>query len=358
MLELDFPGEIRDNEKIDIKILSEILKNKFGSSSNSLEIKQYRKGYSNLTYNLLWNNKEFILRKAPFGALVKGGHDMKREFNILSRLSLHYDKVPKTYFYFDDKSIIDFDFYLMEKLEGIILRPKTLNSMMPEKDVTKKLSVNFIKTLSSLHKLDFKKIDLEFLGKGNGYAKRQVVGWSERYNKSKTDEIKEMEYLMNWLLNNLPKEVNYSLIHNDFKYDNIVLNKDDYSDILGVLDWEMSTIGDPLFDLGTTLGYWVQNNDHPLLKEISLSPTTSSGNLNRMELIDNYEKYSKIKVNDPVYYYVFGLFKISVIVQQIYFRYKKGYTKDDRFSNLLSIVKVCSLVAYQAINRNKIDDLF
>ena len=120
MLELDFPGEIRDNEKIDIKILSEILKNKFGSSSNSLEIKQYRKGYSNLTYNLLWNNKEFILRKAPFGALVKGGHDMKREFNILSRLSLHYDKVPKTYFYFDDKNIIDFDFYLMEKLEGII----------------------------------------------------------------------------------------------------------------------------------------------------------------------------------------------------------------------------------------------
>ena len=229
MLELDSPGEIRDNEKLDSKILSEILKNKFGSSSNSLEIKQYRKGYSNLTYNLLWNNKEFILRKAPFGALVKGGHDMKREFNILSRLSLHYDKVPKTYFYFDDKNIIDFDFYLMEKLEGIILRPKTLNSMMPEKNVTKKLSENFIKTLSSLHKLDFKKINLDFLGKGDGYAKRQVLGWSERYNKSKTDEIKEMRHIMSWLLNNLPKEVNYSLIHNDFKYDNIVLNKDDYS---------------------------------------------------------------------------------------------------------------------------------
>jgi len=358
MLKIDSPEEVRKNEKIDQKILSQILKDKLGSSSNLFELKQYRKGYSNLTYNIYWKNKEFVLRKAPFGAAVKGGHDMKREFDILSKLSLHYDKVPKTYFYYNNKNVLDFDFYLMEKLKGIILRPNTSSSLMPNKTTLKKLSKNFIKTLSELHDLDFRKIGLEFLGKGQGYAKRQIYGWSERYNKSKTDEIKEMNYLIKWLIDNLPKKENYSLIHNDFKYDNLVLNQNDCSTIVGVLDWEMSTIGDPMFDLGTSLGYWVQNNDHPLLKKISLSSTTSEGNPTRMELINMYEGFSKIKVDYPVYYYVFGLFKISVIVQQIYFRYKKGYTNDDRFSNLLSIVRICSLVAYQSIKKNKIDDLF
>ena len=157
MLKIDSPEEVRKNEKIDQKILSQILKDKLGSSSNLFELKQYRKGYSNLTYNIYWKNKEFVLRKAPFGAAVKGGHDMKREFDILSKLSLHYDKVPKTYFYYNNKNVLDFDFYLMEKLKGVILRPNTSSSLMPNKTTLKKLSKNFIKTLSELHDLDLEK---------------------------------------------------------------------------------------------------------------------------------------------------------------------------------------------------------
>ena len=357
MLELDAPEKVRKEEAIDIKKLSNILKKKFGFSSKKPIIKQYRKGFSNLTYNIFWDNKEYILRRPPLGKVTKGGHDMKREYNILSNLSKHYDKVPKTYLYFNDKKLFEFDFYLMEKLEGIILRPNTPNELMPGKKIMKNISKKFIKTLSSLHKLDYKILGLEKFKKGNGYSSRQIIGWSERYFKSKTNKIKEMDFVINWLSKNQKSKETFSLIHNDYKYDNIVLNKN-YSKILGILDWEMATIGNPLFDLGTTLGYWVQENDHPLLKKISLSPTTSSGNFSRAEILHYYEKYSELEVKDPVYYYVFGLFKISVIVQQIYFRYKSGYSKDKRFSNLIDVVKVCSLVAYQAIKKNKIDDLF
>ena len=357
MLKLDSPEDIRKEEVLDIKKLSNILNKNFGASPKNLILKQYRKGFSNLTYNILWNNKEFILRRPPLGKVTKGGHDMKREYDILSKLSNCYDKVPKTYLYFNDKKFLDYDFYLMEKLEGIILRPNTPNDLMPEKKKMENISKKFIKTLSALHKLDYNKIGLNNFKKGNGYSSRQISGWSNRYLKSKTNDIKEMDFIINWLSKNQQSKEIFSLIHNDYKYDNIVLNKN-YTKILGILDWEMATIGNPLFDLGTTLGYWVQENDHPLLKKISLSPTTSSGNLSRTEIVNFYEKYSEIQVKDPVFYYVFGLFKISVIVQQIYFRYKSGYSKDKRFSKLIDVVKVCSLVAYQAIKKNKIDDLF
>tara|TARA_B100000579_G_scaffold91917_2_gene72601 strand:+ start:7523 stop:8596 length:1074 start_codon:yes stop_codon:yes gene_type:complete len=357
MLELDAPEEVRKEEAIDIKKISSILNKNLGFSSKKLIVKQYRKGFSNLTYNISWNNNEFILRRPPLGKVTKGGHDMQREYEILSKLSKHYDKVPKTYLYFNDKKFLEYDFYLMEKLEGIILRPNTPNELMPDKSSMENVSKIFIKTLSSLHKLDYKKLGLENFKKGNGYSSRQIFGWSKRYLQSKTNEIKEMDFIINWLSKNQKSKEKFSLIHNDYKYDNIVLNKD-YSKILGILDWEMATIGNPMFDLGTTLGYWIQSNDHPLLKKISLSPTTTIGNFSRMEIVNFYEKYSQIEVKDPVYYYVFGLFKISVIVQQIYFRYKSGYSKDLRFSKLIEVVRTCSIVAYQAIKKNKIDDLF
>lgn len=358
MIELDSPGEVRKSEELNNLNLSFYLKNKLGSSKRPLVINQFKKGFSNLTYSIIWDKNEYVLRKPPFGANIKSGHDMRREYNVLSNLSKYYNKVPKTYFFEDDKNVIGSSFYVMQRLNGIILRPNTSESSMPDKKDISKLSKNFIKTLTELHGLQYKKMGLDNLGKGVGYGMRQIVGWSERYKNSKTDDIKEMNSLMSWLINNLPKQNKSSLIHNDYKYDNVVLDKDNISKIVGVLDWEMSTIGDPLFDLGTTLGYWVQSNDHPMLRKISLSSTTAEGNPSRMTLINIYEKYSKVKVNNPVFYYAYGLFKICVIVQQIYYRFKKGYTDDKRFSNLIDIVKICSLVARRSIEKNKIDDLF
>ena len=202
MLELDSPEDVRKEELLDIKKLSNILNKNFGASPKNLILKQYRKGFSNLTYNILWNNKEFILRRPPLGKVTKGGHDMKREYDILSKLSNCYDKVPKTYLYFNDKKFLDYDFYLMEKLEGIILRPNTPNDLMPEKIIMENISKKFIKTLSALHKLDYNKIGLNNFKKGDGYSSRQISGWSNRYLKSKTNDIKEMDFVINWLSKN------------------------------------------------------------------------------------------------------------------------------------------------------------
>ena len=196
------------------------------------------------------------------------------------------------------------------------------------------------------------------MGNINGYVKRQVEGWIKRYNHSKTDSIANMEFIASWLHENQPVEVQGSIVHNDFKYDNLVLDKDNHSKITAVLDWEMATIGDPLMDLGTTLGYWVDKNDLPELKLFQLSATTLDGNPTREGILELYEKESEKNITNPVFYYVFGLFKIAVIAQQIYFRYKKGYTKDRRFSLLNLAVMSLSVMAKQAIIKNRLSDLF
>ena len=206
MFELDSPGKVRKNEGLDDENLSSYLKKKLGDSNKSLEIKQFKKGFSNLTYSIIWGNNEYVLRKPPFGANIKGGHDMKREYTVLSNLSKHYSKVPKTYLFEDNKNIIGSPFYIMQRLNGVILRPNTPEVSMPDEKDIKKLSSNFIKNMAELHSLDYKMIGLKDFGKGDGYGMRQIIGWSERYKKSKTDDIKEMDNLMSWLINNLPKQ--------------------------------------------------------------------------------------------------------------------------------------------------------
>ena len=231
MIELDSPGEVRKSEELNNLNLSFYLKKKLGSSRRPLVIKQFKKGFSNLTYSIIWDKNEYVLRKPPFVANIKSGHDMRREYNVLSNLSKYYNKVPKTYFFEDDKNVLGSSFYVMQRLNGIILRPNTPESSMPDKKDISKLSKNFIKILTELHALKYKKVGLDDLGKGDGYGMRQIVGWSERYKNSKTDDIKEMNNLMSWLINNLPKQNKSSLIHNDYKYDNVVLDKDNISKI-------------------------------------------------------------------------------------------------------------------------------
>ena len=206
MIELDSPGEVRKSEELNNPNLSFYLKKKLGRYRSPLVIKQLKKGFSNLTYSIIWDKNEYVLRKPPFVANIKSGHDMRREYNVLSNLSKYYNKVPKTYFFEDDKNVLGSSFYVMQRLNGIILRPNTPESSMPDKKDISKLSKNFIKILTELHALKYKKMGLDDLGKGDGYGMRQIVGWSERYKNSKTDDIKEMNNLMSWLINNLPKQ--------------------------------------------------------------------------------------------------------------------------------------------------------
>ena len=352
----DLPKKVRNGEELDlVKLKKYLLKINFDLN----HVNQFPSGYSNLTYLLTSGSKEYILRKPPFGAeSLKGGHDMLREFTVLKNLKSQFDLVPEVYHFCEDKSIIGSTFYLMERVKGNIIRPNLSEENSPGKKIIREISKQMINTLSTLHNVDIKAANLTDLGKINGYNQRQVDGWIKRYYHSKTSTIDNMEFVAKWLKNNIPMETKASIIHNDFKYDNIVLDKENFSRINAILDWEMATIGDPLMDLGTSLGYWVDNDDLPELKLFQLSATTLQGNPTREEFLHEYMLKSNTKIDNPIFYYVFGLFKIAVIAQQIFFRYKKGYTKDKRFKLLELAVISLSVMAKQSIEKNRLSNLF
>ena len=355
---IDTPKNIRDGEEFPIENLEIFLKeNDF--EINNLIFKQFPSGYSNLTYFLKSSSKEFVLRRPPFGAKsLKGGHDMLREYNVLKNLKSQFNKVPKVHLYCDNDDIIGAPFYIMDRVEGYIIRPNLQEQDSPGEEVIRNVSDSLVSTLVELHNVDINEANLNNLGKIDGYVKRQVEGWIKRYNHSKTDIIANMDFVAKWLNDNQPLEVEGSIVHNDFKYDNLVLDKNNHSKITAVLDWEMATIGDPFMDLGTTLGYWMDKNDLPELKLFQLSATTLEGNPTREGILEMYESKSGKTIPNPVFYYVFGLFKIAVIAQQIYFRYKKGFTKDRRFGLLNLAVMSLSIMAKQAITKNRLSDLF
>jgi len=355
---IDSPSEIRHGEEFALEKLKTYL-SKNNIHADSLSIKQFPSGYSNLTYFLKTSSKEFVLRRPPFGAKsLQGGHDMFREYNVLKNLKSQFTKVPDVYLYCDNNEIIGAPFYLMERVEGYIIRPNLQQKDSPGKEVIQNVSKSLVSTLVELHNVDIDQANLNELGNINGYVKRQVEGWIKRYNHPKTDSIANMEFIASWLHENQPLEIQRSIVHNDFKYDNLVLDRYNHSKITAVLDWEMATIGDPFMDLGTTLGYWVDKHDLPELKLFQLSATTLDGNPTREGILELYEKEYGKSITNPVFYYVFGLFKIAVIAQQIYYRYKKGYTKDRRFSLLNLAVMSLSVMAKQAIIKNRLSDLF
>jgi aminoglycoside phosphotransferase (APT) family kinase protein len=350
---LDRAVDIRKGEELDIQKLTNYLKNNLPNFEGKVAVKQFPGGFSNLTYLITQGSKEWVLRKPPFGANIKSAHDMGREFKVLSLLEPVYSQIPKPLAYCEDDSILGSSFYLMERVKGIILRsrvPKGLD--LTPKDF-KKLSTQTIENLVELHNLELEQSNLISLGKPEGYVQRQVAGWTKRYFKAETDEIKSMNAAAEWMQSNMPIQKTSAFIHNDYKYDNLVLNADTLT-IKAVLDWEMATVGDPLMDLGTSLAYWVEEKEHPALKSYNL--TWVEGNLTRQEVVEKYAELRNIKVEDVLFYYVFGCFKLGVIAQQIYARYKKGYTNDERFALLIHLVKACGNNAQNAIKYNRINN--
>lgn len=357
-VELDKAKAVRKGEALNEIALSAYLAKVLQKDGGRLEVKQFPSGFSNLTYLINFDDTDYVLRRPPFGANIKSGHDMGREFKILSALEGHYDKAPKPVLFCEDLSILDAPFYLMERVEGTILRASTPQDQMPIPEQFVSLSNNLVDTLVELHQLDYKAIGLGDLGNPEGYVERQVVGWSKRYQKAKTHDHEAMEKTAVWLNAHLPKQQLASLVHNDFKYDNLILTPDDQLNVKAVLDWEMTTLGHPLMDLGTTLGYWIHHTDPDFIAQNQLNLTTQLGNPTRGELVEMYAKKSGNTVDDIVFYFVFGVFKIAVIVQQIYYRYAQGHTQDPRFKHLDKIVSIYGLVAQQAIQKKKIDHLF
>ena len=351
--------EVRKGEELDkIKISNFFFDNNLISTKNiEPNIQQYSNGYSNLTYLINFEESNFVLRCPPKGA-VKKGHDMSREYNVLSKLNASFSKVPKTHIYNDDLSILNCPFYVMEMVDGIILTGNEVNKRNIKADDFGKISKVWLETFVELHALDYKSIGLENLGRPYGYIDRQIEIWSNQYNIAKTTEIESADKVMKWLFENKPSSQNTSLIHNDYKYDNVVFKDENWNRINSILDWEMCTIGDPLMDLGTSIAYWTMSNDHPLILNGLKSPTIFEGNPSRSKIVELYCKKTNTEIDDFVFYYVYGLFKIAVIVQQIFFRFKKGLSSDQKFSKLDKYAKVLSDTAWQSIQKMQIENLF
>ncbi|MFY0602905.1 MAG: phosphotransferase family protein [Flavobacteriaceae bacterium] len=348
--------EVRKGEELPELTLKQFLqKNELINNVESeLFIKQFTHGYSNLTYLLSIEDKEYVLRKPPVGA-VKRGHDMSREFKVQSGVQKGFSKVPKMFGYTDDETILGSEFYIMEKVEGIILNYKEAHKRNIQPDQYKVIANSWLDTFTELHQLDYQAVGLSDLGRPEGYVERQVTNWGKQYLKAATEDVPEAKKVMQWIQEHQPKQYDHCLIHNDYKYDNVVFGDSSWKDITAVLDWEMATLGDPLMDLGTSLGYWTVATDHDFVKQGIPSPTIFEGNPIRSEVVEMYAQKSGRDIQNMVFYYAFGLFKIAVIAQQIYYRYSKGLTTDPRFANLNKAAELCCKLALKSIKTNKID---
>ena len=332
---LDEAGNIREGEELDIAVIDAYMKKTIPDLEGELSITQFPGGASNLTYQISYGENAYILRRPPFGKIAKGAHDMLREANIMKALKPVYPYVPEIISICEDDSILGCQFYVMEKLTGVIPRQNMPKELQLSEAGTRDMCLSVVDKFIELHQVKVEGTDLEKLGKGIGYVERQIIGWSDRYNKSMTDDATDFAKVMDWLKTNMPKDVGQVLIHNDFRLDNVVLDVDDTSHVIGVLDWEMATIGDPLMDLGNSLAYWIEADDEPQFQMMRRQPTHLKGMLTRNEVIEYYLEKTGYQVESFVFYEVYGLFRLAVIMQQIYYRFFHGQTKDKRFSGFV-----------------------
>ncbi len=349
----DEPVKTRDGEELNSEKVLEFIKSTVPGAGNRIEIKQFPSGFSNLTYLVKTDTREMILRRPPFGKKAKTAHDMSREYRILKALNPVFPYAPLPLVYSEDESVMGSSFYLMERINGIILRKDLPKEMTLTKENARRLSENLISVLCSLHKVDFSKAGLADFGKPDGYVRRQVDGWSGRYRDARTPDAPDFEKVMQWLHDKMPGESGLvSIIHNDYKYDNAVLNPENPVEIIGILDWEMATLGDPLMDLGSSLAYWIEKDDPQEMQMMRQMPTNIDGMLTRNEQVSLYAEKTGIKIDNFDFYYCFGLFRLAVIAQQIYYRFFHGQTKDERFKSLIFAIKILEGVATKVMQKS------
>lgn len=329
---LDRAHEVREGEALDAGRVDQWLKQEVPGIEGEPEVRQFPSGASNLTYLLRYPRRDLVLRRPPFGTKAKGAHDMGREFRVMSRLKPVYPWVPEMIAFCDDESVLGCEFYVMERLEGLILRKDIPGDLKLDGEEASELCRNVVERLIELHQVDYEAAGLAEIGKGPGYVKRQIDGWSERFRNARTDDVSDFERVMGWLEAHRPDDVATCVIHNDFRFDNVVLDPANPLQVIGVLDWEMATLGDPLMDLGNTLAYWVQADDDEFFQAVRQQPTNAPGMMTRRQVIDLYLDRTGRSVDSFDFYLVYGLFRLAVIVQQIYYRYYHGQTSDPRFA--------------------------
>jgi aminoglycoside phosphotransferase (APT) family kinase protein len=351
---LDQPAPVRPDASFDVAALVAWLRARHPDLVGEAELLQFGRGYSNLTYLLRFGARELVVRRAPPGVNIKSAHDMGREFRILSALAPTWPKVPRPLAHCEDPSIIGTPFYVMERVNGVILRSQLPPDLVLDEATVRRISESACDTLAEIHMIDWRAAGLGDLGKPAGYVERQVRGWADRWHKARTDDVPDMEKLGGWLEEHRPPESGATLVHNDFKYDNVILAPD-LSKVIAVLDWEMATIGDPLMDLGTALGYWIQADDPPVFHVKVFGPTHLPGNLTRIEFVERWSRATGRDGSNVLFYYAFALFKLAVVAQQLYKRWVDGLTKEDRYAVMLAGVRALGMAAMVAIEKRRID---
>ena len=328
---LDYAGDVRTGEQLDLGRLDRWLKSRLDGLHGEPALGQFAGGASNWTYHVAYPGRDLVLRRAPAGTKAAGAHDMGREYRIQKALRPVYRYVPAMLAYCDDAAIVGSEFYVMEKLDGIVLRRNLPAGLQLEPDKARDVCHRLIDCLIELHEVDYRNEGLDGLAPGAGYMERQIEGWSRRYRNARTWNVPRAEPVMRWLADNVPRDEQLALIHNDFRFDNVVLDPAAPTRIVGVLDWEMATIGDPRMDLGNSLAYWIQADDDRIARSTRRQPTHVPGMLTRAEVVSYYSARRGIDLGGFRFFEVYGLFRLAAIVQQIYFRYHRRETRNPAF---------------------------
>ena len=352
---------VRRGEELSVSTLADYLRDKIEGVEHGITVEQFPGGHSNLTYLLKTDStgtpdcagREYVLRRGPQGPVAPKAHDMAREFHVLQAVHPHFPEAPAVYHLCEDPSVIGAVFFIMERRNGTVLRHKIPPEIESTPCYQRKISEAFIDCMVRLHSIDVASTGLISLGKPEGFVERQLRGWTDRWNRAKTEELPQMSRVVEWLEKNLPPSLAPTLVHNDYKLDNIMLSPGAADRIEAVLDWEMTTVGDPLADLGLTLCYWAWASA-PGLRAIGMqAPSSLPGWYSRDEFVARYAQRTGRDVRHLGYHEVLGVFKLAVILQQIYYRFHVGQTQDERFRHFDANVRALAQLAESMMEKQK-----
>ena len=322
---------VRPDEAFDENHLREYLIGKLDGSSNNLSVRQFGGGKANLTYLLDYGSHQYVLRRPPLGPLAPTAHDMSREYKVLSVLYKKFPYAPQALHLCEDEEIIGSPFFIMERKVGTVIRKRLPKNFNEQNNGPTSISKQLIKTLAEFHMVDYSEIGLDDLGKPIGFVERQVSGWKKRWDNAKHEDLDSVEKIYSWLIKNIPNNNQFSIIHNDYKLDNVMFDNNDPGKITAIFDWDMCTLGDPLCDLGSLLSYWCTPSDPAFFQQASTMPIDDRF-YSREKLVNEYAAISGYDVSNIRFYHVLGLYRLIGIAAQIYIRFLRGQTKDDRFA--------------------------